>query len=390
MRPALGDRALFPALLPRAYLNHAGVSPPSVPVLEAAKAALDDFAARGGSAMGAALERRVRLRAKVAELIGAGPGEVGFTQNTSAGVQAVALAFPWRSGDRVLLFEGEFPANVTPWLRAAETFGLEVAWVPLSPFLRSDEEGLDLVARELARGVRLVAVSAVQFRSGLRMPLEGLARLCAAAQCELFVDAVQAAGAVPLHVRGIDYLAAGAHKWMMGLWGAGVLYVRAERAGALVPRSAGWLSHEDPARFLFEPDQLRYDRPIRRRADFVEAGGQSEVGLAALLASLEILLGLGVPAVFDHVSRYLDHLEPALVERGFSSLRPREPARRSGILSLLPPPGVELAPLAREIQARRVACATPDGVLRFSPHWPNDVGELPWVLEAVDGALGAL
>jgi len=389
-RPALGDRSLFPALRPRAYLNHAGVSPPSAPVLEAARAVLEDFAERGGAAVGAALERRARLRARVAELIGARPEEVGFTQNTSAGVQAVALCLPWRPGDRVLLFEGEFPANVTPWLRAAETFGLEVCFVPLEPFRRSDEEGLALVERELARGVRLVAVSAVQFKSGLRMPLAELSRRCAAAHSELFVDAVQAAGAVPLDVRGVDYLAAGAHKWMMGLLGAGFLYVRSERAAALVPRTAGWLSHEDAARFLVEPGQLRYDRPVRRRADLVEGGGASEVGLAALLASVEILCGLGVRAISAHVTRYLDRLEPALVERGFESLRPKEAERRSGILSLLSPPGVDVAALAREVQARGVACATPDGAIRFSPHWPNDGEEVPWVLEVVDGALAAV
>jgi len=34
-----------------------------------------------------------------------------------------------------------------------------------------------------------------------------------------------------------------------------------------------------------------------------------------------------------------------------------------------------------------VACATPDGALRFAPHWPNHPAEIPDVLRAVDGAL---
>lgn len=369
--PRLGDRSLFPALEARAYLNHAGVSPPSDPVRDAARAVLDDYARLGGGAVPAAIERRGRLRARVAELLGARPEDVAMTQNTSAGVQAVALCFPWQRGDRVLLFEGEFPANVTPWQRAAETFGLEVRLLPLAAFSRSSEEGLELVGRELARGVRLVAVSAVEFQSGLRMPIRELASRCAAAGAEIFVDAVQAAGVVPLDVRGVDYVAAGAHKWLMGLLGAGFLYVRPERAAALVPRTAGWLSHEDATRFLFEPGQLRYDRPVRRRADFVEAGGASEVSLAALLASLDILLALGVPAIFSHVTRYLDLLEPELEARGFASLRAREPERRSGILSLAPPQGVRLPDVAREVRARGVACATPDGPCGSRPTGPT-------------------
>jgi selenocysteine lyase/cysteine desulfurase len=216
-----------------------------------------------------------------------------------------------------------------------------------------------------------------------------MAARCAAAGAEIFVDAVQAAGVVPLDVRGVDYLAGGAHKWLTGTGGAGYLYVRPERVGSLVPRTAGWLSHEDPARFLVEgPGQLRHDRPIRSRADFLEAGSASDLSRAALLAALEILLGLGIPAVQDHVGRYLDRLEPALRERGFRSLRPPEPGRRSGILSVEPPPGHATASLARGLRERGVACATPDGALRLSPHWPNHEEEIPRVLRALDEAMG--
>jgi len=389
--PRLGDRSLFPLLEPVAYLNHAGVSPPSDPVRAAVRAAVDDFARRGSAAAGAALERRRLLRGRIARLLGARPEDVALTQNTSAGIQAVALDFPWRRGDRIVLFEGEFPANVTPWQQAALAFGLEATFLPLDPFRRSSEEGLARLDRELARGVRLVAVSAVQFRSGLAMPVAEMARRCAAAGAEILVDAVQAAGAVPLDVAGVDYLAAGAHKWLMGLLGAGFLYIRPGRAEALVPRTAGWLSHEEATRFLTDgPGHLRRDRPIRRRADLVEIGGASEASLAALEASLGILESIGVPAIRAHVGAYLDRIEPELVARGFASLRAPEPERRSGILSLEPPPGIGVVALARQLQARGVACAIPDGALRLSPHWPNDVAEVPHVLRAMDAALAAV
>jgi len=388
--PRLGDRSLFPALQPRVYLNHAGVSPPSEPVRRAAAAAVDDWARRGGEAVTAALETRVRLKQGLSRLLGARPEELALVQGTSAGITAVAHCLPWRTGDRVILFQGEFPANVTPWQRAADVFGLETAMLPLATFERSPEEGLAALEEELGRGARLVAVSAVQFQTGLRMPLRRMAELTHRHGAEIFVDAVQALGVVPLDAPtlGIDYLAGGAHKWLMGLLGAGVLYVAPGPAAALRPAVAGWLSHEQAGRFLTEgPGHLRYDRPIRRRADLVEAGSMSEVSMSALEASVAILLSLGVPAILVHVGHYLDRLEPELVSRGFRSLRAREPERRSGILSLLPPPGVEVTALRKALAARGVACAIPDGVLRFSPHWPNAEEEIPQVLAAVEAAL---
>jgi hypothetical protein len=90
------------------------------------------------------------------------------------------------------------------------------------------------------------------------------------------------------------------------------------------------------------------------------------------------------------VEGYLDRLEPGLEARGFRSLRSPGAERRSGILSLEPPAGFTAAGLARELRSRGVACATPDGVLRLSPHWPNHPAEIPGVLAAVDGALRAL
>ncbi len=388
--PRLGDRSLFPRLEARAYLNHAGVSPPSEPVRAAALSLVDAYARSGSGAFAAAQQARIRLREKLGRLVGAAPADLGFTEGTGAGLRAVALCFPWRAGDRVLVFDGEFPSNVTPWQRAAAQYGLEVALLPLAPFERTEAEGLALLERELALGARLAAVSLVQFRSGLRMPVEAMADLCHRYGAQICVDAVQACGVVPVDVAalGADYLACGSHKWLMGLHGAGFLYARPGLAAALRPVVAGWLSHEQPVRFLVDgAGHLRYDRPIRTRIDFVEASGMAEVPVAALEAAIDLIASLGLPAVHAHVNRYLDRLEPALEERGFRTLRAREPERRSGMLCVLPPPGTDGVALRRGLEAQGVACAIPDGVLRFAPHWPNHPDEIPCVLAALDALM---
>lgn len=389
--PRLGDRSLFPTLAPIAYLNHAAISPPSLPVQQAIHAVVDDYARHGLAAFLRWAGERQRLRGLLARLLNAEAEDIALVANTTRGVSDIALCLPWRPGDRVLLFQGEFPANITPWQRAAELFQLELELLPVGDFHRG--HGLDHLREALRRRpIRLVAVSAVQFQTGLRMPVTEMAALCHESGAELFVDAIQALGVCPLDVRasGIDYLSAGSHKWMMGTEGLACLYIRRDRVAALRPNVAGWLSHEDGLDFLFgQPGQLRYDRPIRPRADFVEGGAYNTIGCVALAAALDLILALGVPAIFEHVLAYLDELEDGLCVRGFTSMRARAVDERSGILSLQPPPATDLARLQRELAARGVACSTPDGLLRFAPHWPNDpAAELPHLLAAVDAALG--
>lgn len=385
--PRLGDRSLFPHLEARSYLNHAAISPPSLAVQRTVAAVTDAYARRGVTAFEEWFPTRQRLRERLARLVGAAAEDIALRPNTTQGVLDVALCFPWEPGDRVVAFQGEFPANVTPWQQVEHLFALEVDLLPL-PRTRNPDV-LSPLESALQRGARLVAVSAVQFQTGHRMPLVEIGALCRRYGAALFVDGIQAVGVVPLDVKAmnIDFLACGSHKWLMGLEGAGFLYVNPERVGELRPHVAGWLSHEDPLEFLFRGSgHLRYDRPIRKRPDFLEIGTANTLGLAALEASVALIEELGVPAIHAHVNSWLDALERGLQTRGFASFRS---TRRAGMMSVLPPAGFSVGELQAGLARRGVACSTPDGFLRFAPHWPNSLDEVPLVLEALDELRGS-
>lgn len=372
----IGDRSLFPDLEGDAFLSHAAVSPLSAPVIEAITDAMSDFARKGVAAVRPWVAQRDRLRAKLAALIGADAGEIGLVPSTSQGVIAIARSFDFAPGDRILLFRGEFPTNVTPWQQIADERGCEIVWLETSDVLLSQDPELIALRALLDQGVRLVAISAVQFQTGWRMPLEEIGALCQEYGARLFVDAIQAVGGIPLDVDAckIDFLASGSHKWLMGPEGAGFVYIRQERFEELTPRHASWLSHEDALLFLFEgPGELRYDRPIRKRADFVEMSAVNTLGYAGLEASVDILTSLGVDTIFAHVDAYLDALEERITdELSLISVRSRHPAHRSGILSFQIPPEVQNKELGDTLVQRGIIASTPDGLLRFAPHWPND------------------
>jgi selenocysteine lyase/cysteine desulfurase len=352
---------------------------------------MTDYAARG---VAAAIDHRNALdatRMRAAALVGAASAQsIGFVQSTTAGIVTLARSIPWRTGDRIVCFEGEFPANVTPWQMLARDAKLELVWLPLEPFQRSIEEGLDSVAASL-EGVRLVAVSAVQFQTGFRMPLQALGELCRQVGAELFVDAIQCLGVSPVDVQaqGIDYLVSGGHKFLMGLEGAGIAYVSPNAMAKLSLSHAGWTGHEDGFRFLMgSTGQLHYDRPIARRASFLEQGALSMTALAALDASLALLESLGIANIFAHVTNYLDALETELVALGCTSVRAMDPRARSATLSVRLPHGKDLGHVAKTMQQLGVSASTPDGFLRFAPHWPNNAErEVPLVADVFARAL---
>ncbi|HTU58648.1 MAG TPA: aminotransferase class V-fold PLP-dependent enzyme, partial [Polyangiales bacterium] len=77
------------------------------------------------------------------------------------------------------------------------------------------------------------------------------------------------------------------------------------------------------------------------------------------------------------------------LERGFRSLRMPDRARRSCLLGVVVPPRAATASqLATQLVARGVVCSSPDGVLRFAPHFANGLQEVPAVLATIDDVMG--
>jgi selenocysteine lyase/cysteine desulfurase len=382
----IGSRALFPHLDAFVYANHASVGPLPTPAIEAVHRICITQATHGVAAM-ADFHADVEDTRKIAgQLMGVKPENIAVTGSTSLAISAVAASLPWKSGDRIVLFKGEFPANTTPWQLAAKRHGLEIAWIDANRFDGGD--GMAQLEGVLKQGqVRMIAVSAVQFNTGLRMPVEEMATLAHHHGAEIFVDAIQALGATPFDSTDLDYVASGGQKWLMGPPGAALLY--AKDWSRLEPTLAGWLSHEDGLVFLFgEPDLLRYDRPIQVGPAMIEGGTLNFAGIAGLTAAMGLVVEMGIDHVYAHANQWLDGIEPTLVELGFTSLRSKAPARRSCILCAKPPAGQHAGELATALGEHGISVASPDGAVRFSPSWPNALSEIAVVQAALRTVCG--
>src|SRR5256885_84710 len=174
-------------------------------------------------------------RERIARLIGADIAEIALATNTSSGINLAAWAFPLGPGDAVVIPDLEFPANVYPWMAAAEARGFNLHRVPARDGLL-DEQAL-IGALDLP-GVRVLAVSWVGFASGVVADLDTIGAACRARNVRFVVDAIQGLGALTIDVSRteIDLLACGAQKFLLSPWGTGFTYVRRSLVRELRPQ----------------------------------------------------------------------------------------------------------------------------------------------------------
>jgi len=357
------------------YLNHAGVAPVSTRAAEAMERYLEEATRHGAVDYVERYDREVeRVRGRCARLLGARPEEIAFVKNTTEGLGLVAAGLDWRRGDRVVTCDLEYPSNVLPWQSLAPR-GVETL------LLRGADGRLPLddVAEALrSPSIRLLALSSVEFGSGVRNDLAALGQLCRERGVLFCVDAIQSVGCLALDVDalGIDFLAADGHKWMLSVEGCGVFYCARRLLDQVEPRVVGWRSVASVG------DYDRYDLTLRDTAARYEEGTPNTGGIFALGGAVDLLLELSVGDIEARVLELTEHLVEGLERHGARVLSPRAEGEASGIVSFLlddePPEET-----ARRLGERGVFVVARRGGVRASPHFYNTPAELEALLAAL-------
>jgi selenocysteine lyase/cysteine desulfurase len=321
-----------------------------------------------------------RGRQAAADLLGCDVGGVALAPNTSYGVNLAARWVGTLPPGRIVMPDGEFPANVFPWMEL-ERHGFVIERIPSGAEGRVDEARL-LEAAE-GHDVRAVAVSAVQFHTGYRMDLQVLGDLCRARGVALAVDGIQALGLDPLDpvALGIDVLSTGGQKWLCSPWGSGFVYLSERVRRELRPPLPSWLAFRSTQRM---ESLLTYDPELLedpRRYELHTLGLQDVLGLAE---SLELFQELGV----GRIRRYLLSLHEPVLEwirhtDGAVSVTPEAPEGRAGILAFRVAAGMD--DLAQSMRGAGLRISVREGSIRLAPHFytaPADMERVRDVLDA--------
>ena len=359
----------FPAVRDKVFLGHAGVYPLPRRVAEAVSEC-----ARGstlGDQEAFVVHRLNDARQLGARLLKCQPEEIALVGPTSLALSFVAAGLGFRKGDNVLIYHDDYPSNVYPWMALAGR-GVEVRLL--------NTRGLGIIRPQDVLGqvdenTRLVALASCHFISGYRLEHQAIGKGLQERGILFCLDAIQTLGAFPTTVEHVDFLAADAHKWLLGPCGAGLLYVRRELQEKLSPPVYGWHNVRNP-NFVAQ-EQIVF----RNGAVKYEAGTHNLIGLVGLVAALELVLEIGVENIAAELLRKRAWLVPALQAKGFTVLNAEAKTENASGIITFHQPGQDLPSVHKKLSdAGIIASLRTDrqgqNYLRLSPHFYNTDAEL--------------
>lgn len=368
-------RSLFPVTRHLIYLNHASTSPLSTRAEEAIRQYLRERSELLGDNWHRIREEAERLRELIGRLINTDSRRIAFVPNTNTGLNIVAAGLDWKAGDEILISEGEFPANVYPWLNL-ERRGVRIRFLP-APAGGLEPERL---RRAITTKTRLLALSSVEFLSGYAHDLRRLGEICKERDIWFVVDGIQGTGVIPIDVTAfqIDALANGGHKWLMWLQGFGFLFVSEKLQEQLQPAYGGWVGVRHPDEFLHYPQEL--SETARR----YETGGYSSAAIPAAVEMLKLFFKIGIVNIYEHLKKITSIFTDGLKMLDYRLFTNEDLNVRSGIVTFFPEDRSQTQPLFDYLTANGVVLSQRESMLRIAPHFYNTAEEMNRVLELID------
>jgi cysteine desulfurase / selenocysteine lyase len=364
----------FPVTETKVFLGHGGVCPLPRRVAEA----IGHYAlncTQGDQEALLPLFRIQQTRELAAKILNAKAEEIAFVGPTTLALGYVANGLPFRKGDNILIYHDDYPSNVYPWMALAER-GVQVRLInvrELGKIRAIDVQG------QVDENTKLVALASCHFISGWRINIPAIGKFLRERKILFCLDAIQTVGAFPTTVEYVDFLAADAHKWLLGPCAAGIFYVRKEVQEVLKPTVLGWNNVRCPN--YVAQEQIAFQSGAHR----YEAGSDNLLGLVGLHAAMEMLLEVGIDNIAAELLRKRAWLVPAILEKGYTVLQPAAPPENaSGIVTLFKPE-TDMKELHAKLETAGIFTSlrsdrSGQQYIRLSPHFYNTDEELKRVI----------
>jgi selenocysteine lyase/cysteine desulfurase len=313
-----------------------------------------------------------RLRDAIATLIDAPREEVVLANSASYGLHLLANGIPWEAGDEILVVDGDFPANILPWL-GVEQQSTNVQVRQLSPqsHLPTPEE----LAASITPDTRLFCTTWVHSFSGQTAHLQALGEVCRENDVLFVVNAAQGIGARPLSVTDlpVDAVTSVGYKWLCGPYGTGFCWLHTSLLRSLKYNQAYWF---DLAAELGDQAEIEIPEraPTARRYDIF--GTANFFNFKPWAAAIEYLLDIGVETIASHDQQLVEKLLTGIDETKYDVLSPRDGDFRSTLVFLSHRDRKRNQEIHERMVTKGIDIAYRRGSLRLSPHLYNTQADI--------------
>jgi len=315
--------------------------------------------------------REVALaKAEFAKLIGARASDVAVFSSVSEAASAVASALDLSGSRRtIVVSEAEFPTIAHVWI-AQEQRGARVTWAPLR------DDAVDESAYDTLIDDRTALVSACHgyYMNGALQDSARIAKLARRAGAYTFVDAYQSLGTIPFDVRqlGVDFLASGNLKFLMGIPGIAFLYVRPEIVETMHPMVTGWFGRANP--FAFDAKSLDWS-PTASRFD---TGTPPVINAYVARAGMEIISTVGTASIRAWLVELGQHLIDGGRARRLTLHGPSDMNRKTSTTAFVVDDSHHVESAMRE---RGVIASARGNVIRLAPHFYSTIDDVERALD---------
>jgi selenocysteine lyase/cysteine desulfurase len=297
-------RQYFPRQRDMSYFATCSIAPHSTAMDRALNRMLADL----GSPKLAwtAFEAQVdQARAAAARLIGSTEHHIALLPNATLGAYQVASTRNWHRRPEILCCDSEFPSLAHVWLSQQDR-GARLRWA-------QEREVADLVSSRS----QLISVPLSSYEKSIVAPIRYIANKAHQAGAEIFVDAYQAAGAIPISVSELDcdYLVFGTMKYLLGLPGLAFLYAK-DPEKLPPPELTGWFGRIDP--LCFSPHNVDFPSSARK----FETGTPSIPAVYSAVSGIEIILQAGMNNIENHIKELSETAVYLLKNHGFTVVGP--------------------------------------------------------------------
>jgi selenocysteine lyase/cysteine desulfurase len=318
------------------------------------------------------VERAETARSCFARLVNAQADEVAVTTSLSAGVSALASGLRYARRSKLVLTDLEFPTIGQIW-HAQKGRGARI--VHVGP---ADDGSIPLDRFDAAidDDTLLVSITHVSYRTGAMTDVEGVVRLAHERGALVLLDAYQSVGSVPVDVKalGVDFLAAGTVKYLLGSAGLGFFYCRHELVERIWPTATGWFADRD----VFEMDAWDYSPSSTARR--FEAGTPPVPAIYAGIAGIELMQEIGIAETREHVQGLNRRLIDGLDGLKAPIATPRRAKRRGALVCVR---SRDVDELVAALRREGIVTSSRDGNLRISAHAYNSADDVEAVLAAL-------